>query len=415
VAKIESDRKPSVFIPTLYFVEGLPYTIVNLMSVVYFKSLGAGNDFIGLTSLLYLPWTIKLFWAPLVDVIATRRRWILVSQMVLAALCAAAAAGALMPQALALSVAVFAVMAVASATQDIAIDGYYLDVLDKGQQALYVGVRNAAYKVAWLFGSGALVYLAGKLGESCGVAGGWCAAFVACAVIMAAFCVFHSVSLPDLPRTEPPAGTGGIDLKLFVEVFRSYLDQQRIAVVLVYILIFRLGDALMLKMAQPFLLDPVEKGGLGMSIADVGLVYGTVGTIFLLAGGILGGWLICRDGLRRWLLPTAVIQNSAILLYWLLAVCKPGIAWVAVVNSVEQFSYGLGVAAYTVFLLSTVKAEFKAAHYAIATAVMALGVMAPGAVSGYLQGALGYQMFFLVSFLVAVPGFVTVFFLPIRE
>jgi len=171
----------------------------------------------------------------------------------------------------------------------------------------------------------------------------------------------------------------------------------------------------MLKMAPPFLLDSPAQGGLGLSTADVGLIYGTVGTVFLLLGGILGGWLISRQGLRRWLWPTALIQNTAILLYWLLAIFKPGWWTVAIVNSIEQFSYGLGVSAYTVFLLSTVKTEYKAAHYALATALMAAGVMLPGAASGYLQQSLGYVNFFLLSFVAAVPGILVIFFLPISK
>jgi PAT family beta-lactamase induction signal transducer AmpG len=175
-----------------------------------------------------------------------------------------------------------------------------------------------------------------------------------------------------------------------------------------------MGDALMLSIAQLFLLDSQQKGGLGISTADVGIIYGTFGTIALLAGGIVGGWLVARDGLKRWLWPTALFQNSAIILYWLLAVYKPSVPAVAIVNAVEQFSYGLGVAAYTVFLLSTVKPDFKAAHYAIATGLMALGLLVPGAVSGALSIALGYPNFFLVSFLCSIPGLITIFFLPIQ-
>ncbi|MEZ4545292.1 MAG: MFS transporter [Cyanobacteriota/Melainabacteria group bacterium] len=195
-------------------------------------------------------------------------------------------------------------------------------------------------------------------------------------------------------------------------------------------MIFRLGDALMLKMAQPFLLDEVSKGGLAISTKEVGIIYGTVGMLFLLAGGIFGGWLVSRYGLKKCLLPTALIQNSAILLYWWLAHSKPRgeilgslnlhgrmfeaeILLTTLVNSVEQFSYGLGVAAYTVFLLSTVKKSYKAAHYAIATALMALGLLIPGAVSGFIQESIGYELFFLVSFLASLPGIIVILFLPL--
>ena len=269
--------------------------------------------------------------------------------------------------------------------------------------------------MALLLGAGGLVYLAGKVGESTSVHAGWSAAFGACAVVFIILTIFHSYYLPDPPVTRaqelPNRKEGG----LFFRVFATYFRQPAIAAIVSYILIFRLGDALMLKMAQPFLLDSQAKGGLALSVANVGLIYGTVGMIFLLIGGILGGYLIAKEGLKKWLLPTAVIQNSAILLYWVLSTFKPGLAAVYAVNSIEQFSYGLGVAAYTVFLLGTVKPEFKAAHYAIATAMMALGIMLPGAASGYLSDWLGYSNFFLLAFVAAIPGMITIFFLPLAN
>lgn len=447
--------RPSVYIPTLYFAEGLPYTMVNLMSVVFYKNLGASNSFIGwATSFLYLPWTLKFLWSPLVDVRSTKKRWIVVAQMVLAALSLLTAAACFLDNALYVTVAVFLFLGIASATHDVAIDGYYMDVLDREQQAFFVGIRNAAYKVAWLLGSGGLVFLAGSLAESTslGVKGGWFAAFLCCSLIFLACSLLHMKVLPEpgsagLDQSDTEAGESpGKDLDLnpgkFLSIFLSYLDQPRIAAVVIYILIFRAGDAFMLKMAQPFLLDSPDKGGLGIATSEVGIIYGTVGMLFLLAGGIFGGWLVSRFGLRKCLLPTAVVQNFAILLYYWLAMLKPGVEGVlfgvnlsqtlasvgvsgrwldasliftTLVNSFEQFSYGLGTAAYTVFLLTTVRRDYKAAHYAIATALMALGLMIPGAVSGNIADAVGYEKFFLFSFLVSIPGIITIFFLPLEK
>ena len=409
------ERKPLFYIPTLYFVEGLPYTIVNMMSVVFFKSFGASNEFIGLTSFLYIPWVIKLFWAPLVDVYSTRRRWILVSHVVLAILTFMVALASVTPRAVPIALFLFLLIALASATQDVAIDGYYLDVLTQGEQAFFVGVRNAAYKIAWLLGSGGLVFLAGRLAEQTSVKLGWCTAFAICSAMLVLAWAFHSWYLPQVIRSSADHKPQSLTWEVFRKVFLSYFGQPSIIAIVLYILTFRLGDALMLKMAQPFLLDPLVKGGLGISTAEVGLIYGTAGTISLLLGGIIGGWLIASGGLKKWLWPTALLQNSAILLYWLLALAKPGLIWIAVVNSAEQFSYGLGVAAYTVFLLKTVKQDFRAAHYAIATAMMALGMMIPGAASGYLVTWLGYQNFFLISFVAAIPGIITIFFLPLKD
>jgi len=382
------------------------------MSVVFFKNLGLANELIGLTSWLALPWSIKLFWGPFVDLIGTKRKWILYAQLILTCLTGLIAAGALTPYAIPIALLVFVVMAFVSATQDIAIDGFYMEALTSSEQAYYIGIRSAAYKVAWLLASGGLVFLAGKLGETIGIANGWTISFATSAVLFLCLFAFHNYYLPYPAKT---VETESISMSVFARVFKTYFEQPAIIPIVLYILTFRLGDALMLKMAQPFLLDPIDKGGLAISTADVGIIYGTVGMLFLIAGGILGGFLVSRDGLKKWLWPTALIQNSAILLYWLLALYKPGLFAVAAVNSIEQFSYGLGVSAYTVFLLTTVKAEFKAAHYAIATGMMALGLLIPQSISGYLVSWLGYTNFFLLSFCTAIPGIITIFFLPLNK
>ncbi len=384
------------------------------MSVVFFKNLGATNEFIGVvTNLLTIPWTVKPLWSALVDIYSTKRSWIIAAQLILSILIGALAATCLTPWILSAAVALFVIIAFASATHDIAIDGYYLDILGRNEQAFYVGIRNTAYKLAWLFGSGALVFLAGKLAETYGVAAGWATAFAVCAGILLALVAFHFLYLPQPDSVLTNRTESRLTFPVFIEVFASYFKQPGIVTIVIYILTFRAGDALMLSMAQPFLLDPASAGGMGISTASVGIIYGTIGTAALLFGGIVGGYLVSRDGLKRWLLPSALLQNSAILLYWLLAVIRPPLVWTAAVNALEQFSYGLGVAAYTVFLLSTVKLDFKAAHYAIATGMMALGLLLPGAVSGYLQTALGYPTFFLLSFLAALPGMITIFFLPL--
>lgn len=431
--KTANSVSPKVFIPTLYFMEGLPYTLVNLTAVVFYKNLGADNAFIGsVTSTLAFAWTLKFVWAPFVDLYGTRRGWIVVAQLVLAALCALLAVCASLPGSILLSVGAFALIALASATHDVAIDGYYMDVLNKQQQAVYVGVRNAIYKIAVLFGQGPLVMLAGYVAVAAGgnnLSAGWATAFSLCCVLFLLFGILHLFILPkagdstgiNLPDSKPfesfdekPTLIG--NLKRFGSVLETFIDQERIAIICLYIFIFRFGDALMLKMSMPFLLDTKEKGGLAISTQDVGLIYGTVGPVFLLLGGLLGGYLVSKYGLRKCLLPTALIQSGAIPLYWALAFFRPeNYAWVYAANSFEQFSYGLGTAAYTVFLLSVVKPQYKAAHYAIATAIMAFGLNVPGYLSGYLTEWLGYPNFFLVSFLASIPGIITIFFLPIKE
>jgi PAT family beta-lactamase induction signal transducer AmpG len=437
----EKRRNPTIWVSVLYFAEGFPYTIVNLMSVIFLKDLGASNQLIGLTSFLYLPWTIKGLWGPVVDLYSTKRRWILWMEILCTVLFALLAAFALSPDIIVASIIIFAFIAFASATHDIAIDGFYLDALDKDQQAFYVGFRTTTYKIAWLVGNGGLVFLAGYLAQRYvqgidangerifqtiqfsllgwnltlhPLALGWSAAFLVSALIFLLVYLFQLWYLP-YPKPYSTQKSEGIQLDSFLDAFKSYFTQDKIGWIVSYVLIFRLGDAFMIKMAPPFLMDVHEKGGLAISTADMGILYGTVGVIFLLAGGIVGGYLIAKQGLKKWMWPTAIFQNSAIVLYWLLAMQKPDIRWVYVVNSIEQFSYGIGVSAYTVFLMRTIRPEYRASHYAITTAFMAAGMLIPGLISGYLQVWMGYESYFLMSFLVAIPGLATIFFLPLEE
>jgi MFS transporter, PAT family, beta-lactamase induction signal transducer AmpG len=410
---------PSIFVPTLYVAEGLPYAIVNTMSLYLFKNLGLDNaSLTAYTTLLAIPWSIKFLWAPLVDKFPTRKRWIVVAQMVLAVLIVSLILALINHAPMPVLFLLFLLVAFSSATHDVAIDGFYLDALNPDKQALFVGIRSAAYKLAMWLGSGPLVSLAGwwavrNLTASTppsteNICQGWSVAFAICAVIFVIAAAIHMLILPNLASSS--SENRRTDL---LTVVRSFINQPRIAAIICYILLFRCGDALMLKMAPVFLLDPPEKGGLGLPTELCGLIYGTVGVPTLVLGGLLGGWLVSKYGLKKCLLPTALIQNFAILFYWGLAALRPGLIAVAITNSIEQFVYGLGTAAYTVFLLDTVKQEYKASHYAIATALMAVGLLVPGYVSGSLQTWLGYQNFFLVSFICAVPGIISILYLPL--
>lgn len=430
---------PGLWISVLYFAEGLPYTVVNLMSVIFLKDIGATNEFIGLTSFLYLPWVLKGFWGLLVDRYATKRYWILTTEIVCIPLLFLLALSVLISQNFTISIIIFAAIAFVSATHDIAIDGFYLSALSTEKRALYVGVQTTAYKVAWLAGSGGLVFLAGYFANQYVVCAnhvkiyrdinfllldlsinvnplrmGWALAFTLAGIILLLIYLFQLWYLPHVEFAPLRQKKETYSKQLF-DVFKKYFSQYRIAWIVTYILTFRLGDAFMLKMTPPFLMDKVSKGGLGISTAEVGFLYGIFGIVFLLIGGIIGGYLIAKQGLKKWLLPTAILQNSAILIYWLLAVYKPSPTWVYFVNAFEQFSYGIGVSAYTVFLMGNVQPEYKASHYAITTALMATGIFIPGLFSGYIQTWAGYQHYFLLSFFVSVPGLITIFFLPLKD
>jgi PAT family beta-lactamase induction signal transducer AmpG len=245
---------------------------------------------------------------------------------------------------------------------------------------------------------------------------GWSFTFVLCAVIFSILSVFHALLLPRSLSSDTKPGSKASTLnEAFPRIMRDFFDQPGIKIILTYVLIFRLGDAFLMTMAQPFLLDPQSAGGLGFSVSNVGEVYGLVGTFFLLIGGVAGGALISKGGLERFIMPFALVQNLSILLYWFLAINKPNLILVCCVNAFEQLSYGLGTAAYTVLLLSTVKPKYKATQYAAVTAFMALGVMLPGMVSGYLVTKLGYANFFLFSFFASLPGIMIIPFIPLKQ
>lgn len=441
MSEIKQKRNPSLWVSILYFAEGLPYTVVNLMSIPFLKSLGASNQLIGLTSLLAFPWVLKGLWGPIVDVYSTKRQWILRTEIVCTFLFLILGLTALLPQVIAFSLAIFTLIAFVSATHDIAIDGFYLNALNKDQQALFVGVRNTAYRGAMIAGSGGLVVLAGALAEPyiTGTAENgtkiyqtlqlsllgipfnlnalqwsWASAFGFSALLFLSIYLFQRVYLPE-PQQQTSTSQKTLKKTSFLDAFKTYFTQDKIGWVIAFVLLFRLGDALTIKMATPFLMDPIPKGGMAISTKEIGLLTGTVGVIFLLVGGLIGGYLIAKQGLKKWMWPMAILQNTTNLLYWLLALYQPPLGWAYVVNSIEQFTYGLGIAAYTVFLMRTVRREYEASHYAITTAFMAAGVMIPGIFSGYLQSSLGYQNYFLVSSFAVIPGMITIFFVPLHS
>jgi len=410
-------RHPWIYVPTTYFAEGVPYVIVNTVTVVMYKTMGLPNRLIGLTSLLYLPWVIKMLWGPLVDTHLTKRKWIISTQLMMA-LCFIVTAFVIQTDLFfPLSLFFFSLIAFTSATHDIATDGFYMLSLSREDQAFYAGVRSTFYRLSMIFASGVLVVLAGMIERKTGVVRqGWTAVLCVTGTIFLCLALFHRFYLP-FPRDDAGRSRALRSQSLpgnfgFLHVFRSYFSQPMIIPVVAFILLYRLGEAMLVKMAQPFFLDPVAKGGLGLSTETVGTVYGTVGTSCLLAGGILGGWLISRFGFRRCIWPMALALNLPDLSYVYLAWARPSLGATYALVAAEQFGYGLGFTAFTIFLMYIAREPFKTSHYAISTGLMALGMMIPGAVSGYMQEKLGYLSFFCLVCLLTIPGMITIFFIP---
>ncbi|MGH1396820.1 MAG: MFS transporter [Trichormus sp.] len=407
---------PWEYIPTLYFTSGVPYVIINTVSVIFYKKLGISNAQIALwTSFLYLPWVIKMFWGPIVDIYSTKRKWMLSSQLAICCCFAIVAFCLQLPNFFFISLAALTLGAFISATYDIATDGFYLLALAPEQQAFFSGIRSLFYRLAVIFGSGFLVVIAGLLEKYLNnIPLSWTVAIALAAVILAILLMFHRLVLP-FPESDQPRQPKQVNQIPFIKIISSYFQQEKIFAILAFILLYRLGEAMLVKIASLFLLDNPEAGGLGLNTSEVGLVYGTFGVVSLIFGGIIGGLVISKYGLKKCILPMVLALNLPDLFYVYMAYNQPSLTLVYPLVSLEQFGYGFGFTAFTVYLMYSSQGEYQTSHFAISTGIMALGMMLPGIVSGYLQSSLGYPLFFVVVCLLTIPGMMTLFFIPLKD
>jgi len=403
-----SPPSPWAWVPSLYFVQGIPYVVVMSLTVVLYKRLGVSNADIALvTSWMYLPWVLKPLWSPWVELIRTKRLWIVSLQGVLGALLLATAAAMRSAHFFGWSVLLFWLLAFCSATHDIAADGFYLLGLRPQQQAAFCGVRSTCYRLAMVTGQGLLVVLAGLLESSLGqVARAWSLSFALLGALLLGLFLYHCWVLPRPAADRAETGPSPEQPKDFFLPFTAFFRRPDIARVLLFLLFYRLAESQLVKMVSPFLLDSRAKGGLGLSTAEVGLVYGTVGVICLTAGGLLGGYVISRQGLRFWLWPMVCAIHLPDLVFVYLSQVQPSsLALVSALVGLEQFGYGFGFTAYMMFMIQSAQGPFQTAHYALCTGLMALGMMIPGMWSGALADAFGYRSFFLWVMASTLPGF----------
>jgi len=403
---------PWAWVPSLYLAEGLPFVAVQAVSVVMYKKMGMSNTDIALyTSLLYLPWIIKPLWSPFIDLLKTKRWWIINMQLLLGAGFAGIAFSIPLPFYFQATMAFFYLLAFSSATQDIAIDGFYMHGLDSNQQAMFVGIRSTFYRIATLLGQGALVMLAGFLERLSGnnIPFAWSTTFLILAGLFIAFSFYHRFILPK-PDTDKLQSFLTVNqiVNEFIETFVSFFKKPQALAALFFMLTFRFSEAQLLKMIPLFLIDPVEKGGLELSTEQYGLFYGTMGIIALTLGGIAGGIIASRGGLKKWLWPmTLTMLVTAATFVYLSFSQTTNILMINICIFVEQFGYGFGFTAYLLYLMYFSEGKYKTAHYAICTGFMALGMMLPGMIAGWIQEYLfdgSYKNFFLwVSVCSIVP------------
>jgi PAT family beta-lactamase induction signal transducer AmpG len=412
-----STRSPWAWIPSLYVAEGLPYVVAMTVSVIMYKRFGVSNTDIALyTSWLYLPWVIKPLWSPVVDLLGTRRRWIWAMQLLIGAALAGVALVVPVPDMFRWTLVLFWLLAFDSATHDIAADGFYMLATTEKEQAFFVGIRSMFYRVATIAGQGLLVMLAGTIESRTGnLRLAWSVAMGGLAVLFLGFGLWHRLVLPR-PAVDRPGEARRIPqfLREFLATFGTFFRKPRIVVLMLFLLLYRFGEAQLVKMVSPFLLDPRAQGGLGLTTTQVGFVYGTVGIIALTLGGILGGWAVSRHGLRSWLWPMLLAIHLPDAMFIYLAYAQPAsLAVIQLCVAVEQFGYGFGFAAYLLYMIHIARGEHSTAHYAICTGFMALGMMLPGMWSGWLQEWIGYRHFFVWVILATVPSFLVVLWIPL--
>lgn len=392
-------HSPWAWVPSLYFAEGLPYVAVMIISLVMYKRMGISNTEIALyTSWLNLPWVIKPLWSPFIDLIKTKRYWITSMQLLIGAGLAGIAFTIPASNFLQTTLAIFWLMAFSSATHDIAADGFYMLGLSQHDQALFVGIRSTFYRLATITGQGLLIMLAGYLETATGnISRAWSITFFIMSGLFIGLWLYHKYILPH-PVSDVKTNSNsslGI-LPSFISTFRSFFKKEQAGIAILFMLLYRLPEAQLAKMGIPFLLDPIEKGGMGLTTEQIGFTQGTVGVIGLTIGGILGGIAVSRHGLKKWLWPMVwAISLPDIVYVYLSFFQQSGLPVVNLCIFIEQFGYGFGFTAYMLYLIYFSQGESKTAHYAICTAFMALGMMLPGMIAGWLQETMGYRMFFI--------------------
>lgn len=390
---------PWAWIPTLYFAQGLPYVAVMTISVIMYKRLGISNaDLAFYTGWLSLPWVIKPLWSPFIDLIKTKRWWITTMQLLIGAGLAGIAFTVPTSYFFQLTLAVFWLLAFSSATHDIAADGFYMLGLSSHEQALFVGIRSTFYRIATIAGQGLLIMLAGRLETSTqNIPFAWSITFMVLSGVFLALWGYHKFVLPR-PHSDASAHQVSTSTLMheFWATFVSFFRKEQAGIAILFMLLYRLPEAQLAKMSIPFLIDPIEQGGLGLTTEQIGWVQGTVGIIGLTLGGILGGIAVSHGGLKRWLWPMVWAISLPDIVYVYLSYVQPeSLLLVNTCVFIEQFGYGFGFTAYMLYLIYFANGEHKTAHYAICTAFMALGMMIPGMVAGWLQETMGYQHFFI--------------------
>lgn len=405
---------PWGWVPSLYFAEGLPYVVVMTVSLVLYKQLKLSNAEITFyTSWLYLPWVIKPLWSPFIDLMKTKRWWVTAMQLLIGAAFGGVAFTLQTELWLQGTLCCFWLMAFASATHDIAADGFYMLGLSNHHQAVFVGIRSTFYRLATIFGQGLLVMAAGNLQvifRNSGIKYSWSLMFYGVTGLFIALWLWHQYILPKPSEDSEKKNHGAKDIvkgiKVMMTTFFTKMPFKQMMAAILFMLLYRMPEGLLAKVSTLFLIDKQYAGGLGLSPQEYGFVQGTVGVVGLTLGGIIGGLAIGRDGLKRWLWPmVCAITLPDVVYIYLSYTLTSDILTVSLCLFIEQFGYGLGFTVLTLYMLYYSSGRFKTSHYAICTGISYLGLMLPGMLSGYIKDAVGYKTFFIIVMACCVVTF----------
>lgn len=407
---------PSLWVPTLYFAEGLPFYAVNMMALIFYSRMGVSNATITATvSLLGLPWSLKPLWSPFLEMYKTKKFFVILTELVGGVSLGVLALSLPLPDYYRYSVALLAMIAFCSSTHDIAADGLYIASLTAKQQAAYAGWQGGFYNIARFVSQGGLLILAGYLEGRMPVVRAWMMIFATVGIMLVVLSLFHARVLPR-GGEERHSSSAREMMATFWDVVRSFFQKPHIYFLLLFIFLYRAGEGQVVKVGPLFLKAARDQGGLGLSTAQFGTIYGTFGTAAFIVGSILGGYFAAWLGLKRALLPLILVMNLPMLSYCYLSTMMPSNpAVITAAMSLEMFGYGFGFVGVMLLMMQEVApGKYQTAHYAFANSLMNLGLVIPGAISGRIQVAIGYQRFFVWVLISAVPAMILARFVPIR-
>lgn len=413
--KHHSTAKPAQWVPSVYFAMGLPFVVLNMVTVLMYKGLDISDSQIAFwTSLIMLPWTLKPLWSPFLSMFKTKKFFVVLTQLISGITFGLVALSLQMPHFFCISIALLFIISFSGATHDIAADGVYMTELSKEQQARFIGWQGAFYNLAKIVATGGLVYLAGYLIGRFGTVSAWMIIMAVCGALLFLLSLYHARVLPSGGGASVKVHSLKEGMQSLWEVIRSFFAKKHVLWYICFIVLYRFAEGFVMKIVPLFLKAPVGQQGLGLSEQEIGLYYGTFGAAAFVLGSILSGYYISAKGLKRTLFSLCCCFNIPFAVYLLLAVLQPGSGWLIGSCIVfEYFGYGFGFVGLTLFMMQQVApGKYQMAHYAFATGIMNLGVMLPGMLSGFISDYLGYKHFFIFVLIATIPAFLVTYFVP---